>query len=306
MNRRCLCGSGKAYEECCKGKINPFENSIILKQHMSELNKSRNNYKKICMFPIQEECSQQMTGAHTISRQSILSLICDKNEVCMPIIDGFKNKLELRRLGIKTQASIFHCFCSYHDSKLFKDIDSLDVDFIDKTNFLYAYRTFASTYYKVQKEYDCYKKLELKYDYNSRPDIVLYLTNAKTSLIVMDNIKQIFEIGIINEKYNELKSVYIDLDYKVNFSVSTCFNLMYDLMGNRIIHGEYDMPMVYIAIIPKEKSTKIIISWLVQDDFLYKFFEKQVDMVPKKFLLKYLNNLLVLNCENMVYAIRRI
>lgn len=116
----------------------------------------------------------------------------------------------------------------------------------------------------------------------------------------MNCIKQIFEDGIIKNRYNELKSIYINLDYKVNFSVSSCFNLMYDLMGNRIIHGEYDMPMVYIIIVTKEKSSTIIISWFKKDNIFYKFFEKQVDMVPIKFLLKYLNNLLSLNCENMV------
>lgn len=300
MCRRCLCGSGKEYEKCCMEKINPFSNEITLRQHMAELNKLRNNYKKICMYPVQSECSQQMTGSHTISRQSVLSLICDNNEVLMPIIDGFKHELELRRLGIKTQASTFHCFCSFHDNKLFEEIDSLNVTFNDKTSFLYAYRTFASTYYKVQKEYDIYKKLEIKYDYNSRPDIVLFYTEAKTSLIIMNCIKQIFEDGIIKNRYNELKSIYINLDYKVNFSVSSCFNLMYDLMGNRIIYGEYDMPMVYITIVPKEKSSTIIISWFEKDNIFYKFFEKQVDMVPIKFLLKYLNNLLSLNCENMV------
>ena len=37
MSRRCLCGSGKEYEKCCMGKINPFSNEITLKQHMAGL-----------------------------------------------------------------------------------------------------------------------------------------------------------------------------------------------------------------------------------------------------------------------------
>lgn len=300
MSKRCLCGSGEEYEKCCRGKINPFGNKIVLKKHMDELFKLRNNYKKVCMYPVHNECSEQMTGAHTISRQSVLSLICENNEVLMPVMNGFKNELELRRLGIKKQASTFHCFCSTHDDRLFKEIDSLNVSFNDKTSFLYAYRTFTSTYYKVQKEYDCYEKLKRKYDYNSRPDIILLYTDAKTSLIIMEEAKQIFEYGILNNKYNELKSVYIKLDYKLNFSVSSCFNLMYDLMGNRIMHGEYEMHMIYITIIPKEEESTIIFSWLRRDDDIYSFFEKQVNMVPEKFLIKYLNNLLMLNCENMV------
>lgn len=74
---------------------------------------------------------------------------------------------------------------------------------------------------------------------------------------------------------------------------------MFDILGNRIDHDEYDLSMVYISIVPKEQQTQIIFSWFKEDNSLYGFFKEQLKIVPIKYILKYLNNLLPLNCENM-------
>ena len=60
--------------------------------------------------------------------------------------------------------------------------------------------------------------------------------------------------------------------------------------------------MIYISVIPDKATSKIIISWMREDSDIYRPFEKQLKSVPQSFVLKYLNNLLPMNCENMTIS----
>ncbi|MDU6975890.1 MAG: SEC-C domain-containing protein [Clostridiales bacterium] len=298
----CLCGSGKKYEDCCDRKLLPTQNKKIAKQHMGELISIRRSFKKVCMHPCKEECSEQKTGAHTISRASILTLISKDNSVYMPVVNGFTGQLELKSLGIKQQASVFHCFCATHDNNLFKDIDKVNVKFSEKVYFLYAYRIFASTYYKLLREDYCYERLKRRYDYTQIPEVILFYLGNKRTLSILEQTKVQLERGIVNEQYNELETVTMELGYRVNFAVSSCFILKVDLLGNKLYWKDNERPLVYITVVPSSKKTKIIFSWLKSHRNIYGFFKEQIMTVPLKFILKYLNNLLPMNCENMAIS----
>lgn len=295
---RCLCGSGKQYANCCKGKINPNENESIHKGFMAELNTRRRKYRKICLHPKSYECSNTKTHAHSISQKAVLDLIAEHQSVLMPVVNGITNEFLMNPMSIESQATKFYCFCSTHDG-MFYDIDKRNVNLNEYSFFLYAYRSFAATYYKVIRELDCYSKLSQKYDYNFNPYAVLMNVQMQNSMPVLEWSKRKFEDSILTNKFNCLENVYLTLDYRVYFAASTCFNLMFDIFGNRINHDEYDLSMVYISIIPQEQQTQIIFSWFKEDDILYGFFREQLEIVPTRYVLKYLNNLLPLNCENM-------
>lgn len=294
----CLCGSGKKYANCCKGKINPNENESIHKQFMAELDTLRRKYRKICLHPKSNECSDVKAHAHSISQKAVLELIADQGEVLMPVVYGVTNEFQMKSMGIESKATKFYCFCSKHDG-MFWDIDKRNVYLHEYTFFLYAYRSFAATYYKVIRELDCFDKLSQKYDVNFNPYAVLMNLHMKNSTPALEWIKKKFDDSILTNKYDCLENIYLTLNYKVYFAVSTCFNLMFDLFGNRIEHAEYDLPMMYISIIPQEQQTQIIFSWFKEDNSLYGFLKKQLKIVPTRYVLKYLNNLLPLNCENM-------
>ncbi|NFN44445.1 SEC-C domain-containing protein [Clostridium botulinum] len=294
----CLCGSGKKYENCCKGKINPNENESIHKKFMAELNKLRRNYMKICLHPKGEECSDVKTHAHSISQYAVLELIAEQGSVLMPIVYEITNEFRMKPMGIESQATKFYCFCSKHDG-MFSDIDKRSVILNKYIFFLYAYRSFAATYYKVMRELNCFYKLSRKYDVNFNPYVVLMNIQMKNSIPALEWCKKTFDDSILTNKYECLENTYLTLDYRVYFAVSTCFDLMFDLFGNKIEHAEYDLPMVYISIIPQEQQTQIIFSWFKKDKVLYGFFKEQLKIAPTRYVLKYLNNLLPLNCENM-------
>lgn len=119
------------------------------------------------------------------------------------------------------------------------------------------------------------------------------------NMVFLDEYKKIFDEAIMKETYSCLESMMISLEYKVYFAAATCFCPMIDLFGNSLSSSEPGLPMIYISIIPNENYTNIIFSWLKRDYDQYTFFKEQVKIAPRRLLLKYLNNLIPMNCENM-------
>ena len=72
--------------------------------------------------------------------------------------------------------------------------------------------------------------------------------------------------------YDILESTAITLEYKVYFAAATCFCPKFDVFGNPIVHGEFDLPMLYISVIPDENHTMLIFSWFKEDHYVYSFF----------------------------------
>lgn len=294
----CLCGSGKKYSECCAIKISICGNSNSFRGFMQEFDKLHNTCKKICLHPNKSECSRVKTHAHTISQKAVLELIAENGIVLMPIVFGIRNEFRMEPRGIEAKATKFYCFCSNHD-KMFAPIDYTNICLNENKFFLYAYRIFAATYYKVRRELDCFYKLREKYDLTSNPWALLMYHNMEINMVFLDEYKKIFDEAIMKETYSCLESMMISLEYKVYFAAATCFCPMIDLFGNSLSSSEPGLPMIYISIIPNENYTNIIFSWLKRDYDQYTFFKEQVKIAPRRLLLKYLNNLIPMNCENM-------
>lgn len=294
MCELCLCGSGNKYADCCEQKPNPFKTEKTQKKLVAELMKLRSNYKKMCVYP---NCSDIGIHAHTISQKAVLSLITDNDHVLMPIV-RVGQSVDLIPQGIETQASTFFCFCSNHD-KIFSCIDVVTPVLSDYVKFMYAYRIFASTYYKVQREVYCLEKQVSKYNMTSNIHCMLKLHEMRHAITSLDICKSQFDNAITTENYSLINSEVVSLDYKVHFSAATCFCPAFDLYGSEIIYGNNQLQMLYVSVIPGTNKTDLIFSWLKNDDVLYEKFTKQLSTVPKRFIMKYLNNLLPLYCENI-------
>lgn len=297
----CLCGSGKLYKDCCKNKIDISKDKKIFKQYMAEFDRCHKNYKRICMHPKKNECSEGKTHAHTISQKAVLELIAQNGLVLMPIMFGVKNEFKMEPVGIEARATKFYCFCNNHD-KMFAPIDKRVDTYNEYIYFLHAYRIFASTYYKIERELGCHYKLREKYDLTSNPLALYTYLGFEKDLKLLSRYKSMFEAAIINERYNFLENINVTLNYKVGFAVATAFSPMFDLFGNEFLKKENTLSLLFISVVPNEEHTDIIFSWLKEDNDLYSFFKEQIDITPTRLFLKYLNNLLPLNCENMTVS----
>lgn len=300
-NDICLCGSGLRYEECCKGKIIPNRTAGTRKQFLQDVVNRRNNYPRKCLHPKKDECSIGKTNSHTISKKAVLYLLAEDGKVLMPVFNGLRNELIMEPMGVTSKASTFYCFCSTHDS-MFNSIDKRNVELNDKSFFLYAYRIFASTYYKTMRENDCFDYLSQIYDLTYHPILINFFEQIKRNLPALVEHKKIFDNAIINNEFNCLESTTIILQKRLYFAAATCFCPMFDLFGNPILYDQPNLPMIYFSVIPNESQTLIVFSWLKQDHILFKSFHDQLDISPMNIILKYLNNLLPLNCENLTIS----
>lgn len=297
----CLCGSGKLYVDCCQKKMElPVEKNAF-KAYMYEFDKLHNKYKKVCLHPKTDECSTVKTHAHTISQKAVLELIAEDGKVLMPIVFGIENEFRMEPVGIEAKATKFYCFCSKHDG-MFAPIDRKDVEHTKYNLFLYAYRIFASTYYKIERELACYYKLSEKYDMTKNPRALLLYKQMEYNMLSLNVVKAKFDNAILKEAYGVLDTIKIKLKYKIYFAAATCFCPMIDLFGNTLSINNLQLPLVYISVIPGENESNIIFSWLKSDAMSYCLLKKQLQIVPTRLVLKYVNNLLLLNCENMTIS----
>lgn len=299
IDKPCLCCSGKLYKDCCKNKlkIGPTESSY--KAYMAEFDKLHNKYKKICMHPDKKNCSDVKTHAHTISQKAVLELIANNKYVLMPVELGISRQFKMQKMPIEAKATKFYCFCSRHDG-IFSPIDRQNVEFTVTNCFLYAYRTFASTYYKIDRELGCFYKLREKYDLTINPVAIITYIGMQRNLYKLNYWKEKFDRALIQDNYDVLDSIMVEIDYRTYFAAATCFTPMFDLYGNPLPWDDDDIPLVFISVIPNPNSTRVIFSWFKECSKRYNEFKNQLGNTPRRLVMKYLNNMLPLNCENMV------
>lgn len=297
MDNLCYCGSGKAYENCCKGKQKPNDKPGLLKKINSDRMRYIKENPKICLYP---NCKKAGIYSHSISQKAVLEKIAINGHVYLPIVQvGKQNTLVLR--GIETQASGFHCFCVEHDN-MFHPLDEENAADTDYIRFLYAYRIFSTTYYKVLREKCWFELVTKKYDLSDELIIRKTYEDLYKKLTVLDKTKNLFDTAVINEDYSQIKSFVIHLNYKIGFSSATSFCPKADLFGNVIEYSDNKLEMLYITTSPDYNATNIIISYLDVDHQVFAKFFNQLAVTPTKFILKYLNNLFPYYCENIAIS----
>ncbi len=105
-------------------------------------------------------CSQTIISAHTLSQSASMKLIQGLNSKNQNVVIqvGAKSKdniYEPKEIGWSV-ASRYHCFCVFHDDRLFKKIENgneFDSDNYEQL-FLHTLRSFAFCYYKKKEEID--------------------------------------------------------------------------------------------------------------------------------------------------------
>lgn len=297
MEELCFCRSGLPYECCCKGKLKPGDKPGLLKKISAERIQYIKENPKVCLFP---NCEKAGIYSHSISQKAVLDRIAVDGHVYMPIVQvGKQNALVLR--GIEKQTSGFHCFCLEHD-KTFYPIDDENLGDTDSLRFLYAYRIFSSTYYKVLREKCWFDKITKKYDFSEEKLLRTTYEKIYRQLIALNSIKILFDSSIINSDYSRIISFSIRLDYRIGFSSATAFCPKYDLFGNTIEYTDNELELLYITTNPYLDYTIIIISCIDIDKNVYEKLFKQLDVTPVSFILKYLNNLFPYYCENIAIS----
>ena len=230
--------------------VNEEEYSII----MREVLKRANENTQKCWHPEADDltCSTNnkgkviISGAHSIQNNGILNRISENGHVTGYSFEspGFNGKEYGRSI-----ASVFYGFCNKHDS-IFYPIEVEEYNNTQEQNFLFAYRGFIVS---------SHKKEVTKYwvNYGEQSDID-FIEN-----------KKFFDQAINTKNYDIIETQYIEMPAFYPIAVSSSFYLDYDFNGNEINHSHDRMEYIYVTLLPTEKKTFFLLSYLKQDIGLY-------------------------------------
>ncbi len=312
----CLCGSGKTFKSCCKGKI--YSNKSIYEEDVLK-NPNRINHMlqqrmkstdfKVCLHPDKGSCKLPIKNAHTLQNNGVLSIISEDDHVMVTnLFNKIRKGFVTDRLS-KNDATTFYGFCEYHDSVIFKEIETTPYNGQIKQNFLYAYRTCAQEYHKKIREVksiqECFK------DNPSLAFMDMFVENYRNITASYSDIKEyidIFNNSFINNKFDILESYVFKFKEKYNFAVTTCFNPVYDLDGKQINNiyskDKERLKGVFLSAFPTNDSFYMVLSCLKEDyPILMSYFNK-ITLLDEGKLKIFLNNVLPTFSENIVLSPR--
>lgn len=140
-NDPCPCGSGKKYKYCCLEEESEASRkmNMYLKDYAINV---KNTRIKQCIHPIKNECAGDIVRAHAIQNNRILTKLSVNG--MLATLDGVSNYMfQDAQLKGRKVTTTFSGFCSYHDKKLFQEIEDKEFLSTRKQIFLYTYRTIA-------------------------------------------------------------------------------------------------------------------------------------------------------------------
>lgn len=313
---QCPCGSDQKFKFCCYQKAREARHN---RKDYTSYSDSRINHIinqnwmeadfKICLGFDKEKCTDEIKNAHSVQNNRILNLISEKGhlyEISSEITR--KGPIPLFKKISRNKASTFFGFCDYHDTELFKPIELYDYNEEPIQDFLFAFRGAALEYHRKQRALNLHRKI-----FKEHPASLLderSIRMYRTAQLDVSDWKQdydLFKRDYMSNDFSNIKTVFRQLDYEVNFTACSAFAIQYDLVGKQIndIHGDFEsekMPSIFINVYPVEGATNILITYHKQDEATYKNYLTQVGLLDEDRLKEYLNYLIIEYTENIFFS----
>lgn len=310
----CPCGSEKKYKFCCYPRRNEVSKELNFEGYSDSRRMSVFNHYwgktdfKTC-FVKDNNCENVIKNAHTIQNNGVLSRISEEGHVytIFPTVINGNSEPEFKKIS-KNNASTFTGFCNYHDTEIFKPIEQTEYKNNDEQNFLFNYRGFCIEYHKKIRQLQAMQNgFKNAPSWATEPTSIRFYRVACIDKEQYEKIYNKMNADLKTKNYDSMKNIYLNLNYKVNFAVSSAFSLEYDMEGTIINNLEEfrieDMPFVFLNIFPSENQTHILFSCRVEHENIYGELFKQLETAKTEDILKYLNFLIINYIENVYFRI---
>lgn len=287
-----------------KSKISPG-NKVEFSKLISKINKKCRF--KGCLFPDKSSCSVPSgIKGHSIQKNKILRSISNSGEVkCFDVRNSFFDH-DFGLVGI-SEASTFFGFCSYHDTKVFSDIENKDYINSKKQNFLFAYRACAFEY-AMCKYAVCHSKEMANLAKNDVEKMLYNSKNIKDKTDLDDMKKKLdrfsgeFSKSEKDRDYDIIYSKRIKFDGNSLLAVNSAFSLYYDFDGIQI-YDPYDysieLPTIFLNVFPQGDKTNIIFSCFSEKLKKYKKILDKLVKFNKSQLEDIISQIIVVHCGNL-------
>lgn len=318
----CPCGSTKKFKFCCRQKArdaiknkkqaSPYKDFSDARINNILQNVWKDTDFKEC-FIKDEYCKGHIKAAHSIQNNRILNKISEEGHVyyITPKIRNHDFKVEFTKIS-RNKASTFFGYCDYHDTELFKPIEIIDYKNTDEQNFLFAFRGFSVAYHKKLRRMTTIRQI-----FKQTPSTLMHpygVSNYRTAqLDIRDlELEYISFLTNLEEKdFSNIKTFVHELDYEVNFSISSSLSFEVDMKGEIIqeIHNLDEslvIPSTYINVFPAKGKTMIIISSHKENLDIYGSLFEQMEISREGELLDYLSYSIFNYTEDIYFKISAI
>ena len=149
-NAICWCGSGKKWKKCHRNRENepPINFNEKYLKHFREFSQG------YCSYPDAGggKCTDKPVRAHTVQRRGGIEAIAENGHVISAKSAGqnlLKNKGQFvpSMVGVRS-ASTFPGFCNFHDTEMFRPIETGLVEIDQLTCFLLSFRAVSFEYFQ--------------------------------------------------------------------------------------------------------------------------------------------------------------
>lgn len=243
-NEPCWCKSGKKYKKCHEGRDK--QKRITVQDAIDETKKVA---ERVCLHPeANVDVCNEIVKAHSIQRAAILQRISRDQHVYsfgVDIVTMLKRGLiEVKLIGIN-KASTFTGFCNYHDTEVFKPIETSFIDINNEHIFLIAYRSickelFAKKYQSnmipIAKKGD--KGTGVEYQIALQSFMKNYESAVEAGLNDLLETKKIYDSYLLDKNYGDVIYYVIETRGIPDIVVSGRIHVEMDFNGNELQTSE--------------------------------------------------------------------
>lgn len=312
----CPCGSGKKYRACCfnrKDQELPFEKVPNKKREGAfkhyAYKMSQESKIKECLHPDSEQCKGKIKNAHSLQNNGVLSRIEEDGHVVILNTNfGTDGVIYDVKDESKNKATTFTGFCEIHDTLVFQDIETKEIDVTSsKQCFLFAYRAFALELHKKKESLKSIQQLfKVRPTLSKVRDYIARYRYIELSVNDVSVYKKFFDDALINENYDMIQSTTFTFDYEISMAACGGFTLTHDIKGNEL-NDTYSMEderlkILFFTIIPNNGKSYFIFSWINDDTDYFKDYIQQLEGLNEEQFKTYINNFLPSYTENLVVA----
>jgi hypothetical protein len=271
--------------------------SISRKHELAAKNKMRK-----CFLP---NCNEKAIASHLLQKNGILDRIAVDNHLYRFGIDPFlPQQFYFEKIGIN-KAFTFPGFCDYHDTSVFREIETNEIDFTDyRTNLLFTYRILADELRKKEMLIDWYTsnlndlklKLYLNRNYFAKlkKSILGYNQSIKDGAFFLNNFYSDMNTSTQNFSFITVELPYIEICASGVFTYETTAEI------NEIPAWLWDKPLtdIYFNLLPFENYSIAIFGCLTEMKEKCWEYVSSFNNADKKIVLKQISDLLLTRVEN--------
>jgi len=268
---------------------------------LAQIYKHVNEKKWTCLDP---KCSDFAINSHLLQQKGVLDQITENGHTIEVKFAGvFKwnsntPPLEFKLTGI-TKAISYPLFCSNHDSQIFNEIESNEIDFDDyRTQLLFSYRVVCSELRKKHQALEVKQRVlnskTLQGQFNREP-IELFVESLKMGINDLFTYKAWFEAELEDNKH---EFEFITLKYPIIKVYGAAIHSPVDYESDDPLQVE-PLDSVFIHIIPHDDHLNIILGYHKRytNDWIKKYINSWINLNQSKLELK-LTDLFVTKIES--------